>query len=415
MEVLDLQTQIIFSGAALPPADVGAGGEGAPPSNTAPSNCITPYIKVLRYGIDSLYLSYQGTLSDETQEKLNELKALAQSIETVRYAQLQVGDHIFEVRDKGRSRYAFVLIDNCFEIQLSNQSSTSLPMAYVKVSSEYLSAVGCQEAEGTVLSILHTLGAVKGGALVSRADLFLDYCGDDVMQFVDPNHFICRARTLDQYYETGLCSGFVFGRKSPLSTRIYNKTREIEKSCKTYLCDYWKANGWGERQIVWRVEFQLRREALETFGVRSLAHILSKQYGMWAYLTQEWLRLAMPNNQDDTRSRWPVHPLWEAISHGYGEALASVSQRVSKARLPSIKHVVQNQLLPGLTSVMAMRNVYTLREGMWHAQDLIDYYFANPRLCCGKSQQEYLAEKLALKHRRFNTRLNPPSGGEHEP
>lgn len=35
--------------------------EGAPPSNTAPYNC-NEYFKALRWGVDSLYLSYPGEL-----------------------------------------------------------------------------------------------------------------------------------------------------------------------------------------------------------------------------------------------------------------------------------------------------------------------------------------------------------------
>ena len=39
------------------------GGTGAPPSNTAPDNC-NPSFQPLRWGIDSLYLSYPGELTE---------------------------------------------------------------------------------------------------------------------------------------------------------------------------------------------------------------------------------------------------------------------------------------------------------------------------------------------------------------
>ena len=45
------------SGKAERPA-ASSGGAGAPPSITAPANCIRP----LRHGVDSLYLSYPGKL-----------------------------------------------------------------------------------------------------------------------------------------------------------------------------------------------------------------------------------------------------------------------------------------------------------------------------------------------------------------
>ncbi|MDI1293143.1 MAG: hypothetical protein PSV18_10415 [Methylobacter sp.] len=42
-------------------------GSGAPPSNTAPANYINPpeTTKLLRFGVDSLYLSYPGKLASE--------------------------------------------------------------------------------------------------------------------------------------------------------------------------------------------------------------------------------------------------------------------------------------------------------------------------------------------------------------
>lgn len=54
--------------------------KGTSSSNTVPSTCINQYnTKILRNGIDSLYLSYQGELSDEGSIKLSELKKLVQS------------------------------------------------------------------------------------------------------------------------------------------------------------------------------------------------------------------------------------------------------------------------------------------------------------------------------------------------
>lgn len=52
---------------------------GTPPSNTVPSNDKTKQFKPLFFGIDSLYLSYYGQLSEDWDSKLFELKEKAQS------------------------------------------------------------------------------------------------------------------------------------------------------------------------------------------------------------------------------------------------------------------------------------------------------------------------------------------------
>ena len=77
--------------------------QGTPSSNTVPYNYNNEYFKLLRFGVDSLYLSYQGELFPEVKERLAKLKQLAQHPEIDQQAQAQyaIGGHIFEVKDKG--------------------------------------------------------------------------------------------------------------------------------------------------------------------------------------------------------------------------------------------------------------------------------------------------------------------------
>lgn len=77
----------------------------AAPSNTASNNCNCEEIGFvpLRWGVDSLYLSYPGMLADSVTRKLETLKKTAQSEHESEQAKAQyvVDDHIFEVKDKG--------------------------------------------------------------------------------------------------------------------------------------------------------------------------------------------------------------------------------------------------------------------------------------------------------------------------
>lgn len=120
--------------------ECGEVAKGTPPSNTVPSNYNPDSFHALRYGVDSLYVSYPGVLSEEWDHKLSDLKDLAQSENETEQAlaQVVIGEHVFEVRDKGRGRFAYMLVDNCYHLQASNKNSKSLPMAYVQISSEYL-------------------------------------------------------------------------------------------------------------------------------------------------------------------------------------------------------------------------------------------------------------------------------------
>lgn len=98
--------------------------QGTPPSNTVPYNSNSEYFKLLRVGVDSLYLSYKGELLLEVKEHLVKLKQLAQHPEADQQAQAQyaIAGHIFEVKDKGTSIFPYVLEDGAFRISLSRTS-----------------------------------------------------------------------------------------------------------------------------------------------------------------------------------------------------------------------------------------------------------------------------------------------------
>lgn len=60
----------------------GGNSLGAPPSNTAPANYISDpkdILQVLRFGVDSLYLSYPGTLATGWDQRLKGLKLAAKA------------------------------------------------------------------------------------------------------------------------------------------------------------------------------------------------------------------------------------------------------------------------------------------------------------------------------------------------
>lgn len=125
--------------------------------------------KPLRFGVDSLYLSYHGKLAEDWDRKLDDLKTKAQSADESEQALAQIGicSHLFEVRDKGMPRFPYALVDNCFFIKINRKESQTLPMAHVQISSEYLAAVGLEAAEYDLRVIINTLGLVQGSATVS--------------------------------------------------------------------------------------------------------------------------------------------------------------------------------------------------------------------------------------------------------
>lgn len=116
-------------------------------------------------------------------------------------------------------------------------------------------------------------------------------------------------------------SGFTVGRGNPMLARIYNKSLEIKKSGKTWFHQIWLDNGWDQQSDVWRVEFQLRRQVLKELKIIDFETFLSKQDELWVYLTQQWLTIRNPSN--DNVSRWKLKRKWKLIQRTGGDYTAT--------------------------------------------------------------------------------------------
>jgi len=404
-------------GAPAQRADPRPAATGAPPTNRAPDNCIDTGYRLLRHGIDSLYLSYAGKLAADWAERLRDLKTNAQSDEEGEraLAQVKIGPHLLEVADKAKRPFAFTLIDNCFHIQISGGKTASVPLAYVQVSSEYLAAVGLEAAETDLRFIVSTLGLVEGQALVSRADPFVDFvCLVDLNQFSEAD-WIVRAHVLSKFWHRGRFSGFSIGRGGDLSSRLYDKTLEIEvKSHKFYIHDLWKEAGWDGTQAVYRQEFQARRGLLKAVGIHTVPDLLETLPLLWQYTTQDWLRLTIPSATDSTQTRWPNHALWDGISASF---LVSSDQprlkRFSPARLPRDERLYE-QGLGYVSSFMASRGIGDWGEGLGEYLHGMKHHFDGKERKSKKGFYGHLDEKVRGKGRRYNTIRNRPKDGSDE-
>ena len=381
--------------------------QGSSPTNREPYNCITEYFKLLRFGIDSLYLSYQGDLFPEVQARLTKLKQLAQNPEADQQAlaQYSIAGHIFEVKDKGSSVFPYVLEDGAFRIQLS-RASKQLPMAYVKLSSRYLSSVTPQEAEEHLRGILNELGTLTDSAHVSRLDMFADFVSNENMESWRRDAWVTRGRNIAAYAVAEQFTGWTVGLGGIMACRLYNKLLEIVTSGRDDLLPLWQAGGWKQGESIWRVEFQFRREVLGQHNLVDLNSVMANLNGLWSYATTEWLRLTIPNPDDQTRSRWPIHPLWGHLSSIDWETSGGPLTRLFTAtRLPADKRIFALGA-SSIASYMAKHGITDYSEGL--DRYLFDLYnhLQTAGQFMGQSAEGFLLEKVRVRAKGFNTILN---------
>jgi len=378
----------------------------AVPSNTATnnSNNVDNKIKCLRFGIDSLYLSYQGNIFPYINQQLADLKKLAQSdrADQKAKAQIKIGDHLFEVKDKGNSMFSYVLEDNAFRIQLSRPDK-AVPMAYVKLSSEYLTHKLPEEAEKHLNSVLKQLGDVESLANVSRVDMFVDFVSYQNMEAWNREAWVTRAGTVNAYAVDQRFSGWAIGMGGVIAARLYDKVLEIQKSNKTYLLPLWEMGGRLEGEPVWRLEFEFKRDMLRQKALITLVDVLSNLSGLWSYATTEWLKLTLPNSDDKTRARWPIHPLWQSLSSIDWETSGGALQsRFSNTRKPD-KSAALHRAFTGLTTWMAVQSQYDYELAIHPFFEDLYHYINNHAMNIGIDFDALIREKVATKSRLFNT------------
>ncbi|MCB4810883.1 replication initiation factor [Methylovorus menthalis] len=378
----------------------------AVPSNTATNNSNQEECKVkfLRFGVDSLYLSYHGNLYPDIDIKLKGLKQTAQSEHRDERAKAQyvLDDHIFEVKDKGSSFFNYVMEDNAFRISLSRPGK-KIPMAYAKISSEFLTYMPPTEAEKAIRSVLVQLGELEGQAHVSRIDLFVDFITNQDMEGWKRDAWVTHASAVNAYAVDNVFTGWAIGLGGTMAARLYNKLLEIFKSNKGYLIPLWQQAGWEAGEQVWRLEFQFKRDVLTQKGLITIGDVLAHLNGLWSYASTEWCKLTIPNPDDKTRSRWPIHPLWTSLSGLDWETNGGpLSNRFSNQRTPEDR-ISLGRAFSAFTTWMAAHGFRDYDEAKEPFQKALFHYMNNRAMDAGMSFEELINEKVSLKARQFNT------------
>jgi hypothetical protein len=133
---------------------------------------------------------------------------------------------------------------------------------------------------------------------------------------------------------------------------------------------------------------------------------LANLNGLWSYASTEWLRLTIPNPDDRTRSRWPIHPLWGYISSIDWEDNGGPLSRSFKAtRLPDDNRIFSLGA-SSIASYMAKHGMTDFDEGLDRYVLNLFKYFHERGFFMGLSASEYILEKVRLRAREFNTLLN---------
>ena len=212
-----------------------------------------------------------------------------------------LGNRQFLLASHGsRSGYPFVLSDADYRIEFGPNNN---PPFFVTFRSEAIWRDSVQRLHQTFLDWAASMGywPYKPESMTR-----VDFCFDYDLPQVDFNEddFVTLSSKDAQHREDGQVQTFTFG-KSDVVLRVYDKVVEIaQQSGKVWLYELW-----GQQEGVWRIEWQVRKDVLRRFGIRSFADLKSGLKPLLHYLATEHDTLRV-QSRDSNRARRALHPLW---------------------------------------------------------------------------------------------------------
>lgn len=287
-------------------------------------------IDTIEFGID--INNYNENFFDLLNQ-LENLKSLSQK--ELQEQVININGVNFSVNRKGQGFYRYKIECIDFYICLMKNDIRNNSPIYVRFMSEFLWKHGYNKCHCLFWKWFNQFNVKVLGTRLSRLDICFD-TEEICFTIEDREKFVTRARKTDihyteeevqidsEHYIGHVFSGFVIGRGSPLSCRIYNKTLEAKNS-KKWFFDIWKEYGYNSLNDVWRVEFQCRRKVLKELQINTYEDIKEKIKQIWAYYTQKWLVLKEKTNNNI--SRCPISEKWLLIQKCGGEYMPSPSVR----------------------------------------------------------------------------------------
>lgn len=260
---------------------------------------------LLLRGLDSLYVSFYL----DTGSGLIDWDDLGFRKERVgrergrSIAEITLGTETFALKPFGKHPYRFILSNRAFEVRLGENMS---PSCHVQFASEGLWTEG---ASGMMARFYDWAASMRLDQIkpevVSRADYAFDY-HLPVADF-DTESFVSRAKKDGHWRENGAYQSFQIG-VGDVVVRVYDKVAEISQASEKT----WFYQLWDRTDEVWRVEFQVRDARLKQAGIRTFADLQGYQADLLRELATGHTTLRRPT-ADPNRSRWPLHPLWQAL------------------------------------------------------------------------------------------------------
>lgn len=322
----------------------------------------------LASGVDAFYFSGVGVAPDalcRQLDRLNEVAAAERMPQPV-----ELGGAEFMVQGYGRRQHPYCLVHPYGWMGITQ--SERHPTFWVEPAAVALHGLGYRETVEWFEAVVRSIDpeALFGA---SRVDLFCDVGGWSAV-VEDRDRMVSRSKQTVLHLNEGTLTGMTFGRRKSggVMLRIYDKKRQVVE----HGLDYWFPI-WGDRldptRPVWRVEFEVGRKGLRSFGIGWTDDVYERVGALWAAITSKLFRLTVPT-ADQTPSRWPTDPVWALVQNAALRADAVPLDRLIEHKRAGSLRKLEGPLTGVLSSVGALSDAESIDDALDTAHDMVTHY-----------------------------------------
>lgn len=317
-------------------------------------------MKMIYNNFDGLDVSFQGAFPAETLSALEQAREIAKTSQgkscVIKIGRNEQTVSVFPSGAKGG--YAF-----CFDTGVDGATwfikGSQDPEGWnirVSLKSLNLALNGYQRAKENLLGLLDNFDVSSNfyddnGEILPPTESVarIDYCFDFMMDDFSPSpeNFVVHSRSLlrgvrppesdtdldmiEVNIRSGKLESITVGKMPNRQVIIYDKTLEIRRKNKPYWWDIWGLKPEEVQGKIWRVEARAAKNEMTNWNVHSFRMLELCMGDIIARILKD-MRYVIPS-EDTNRSRWPLHPLWEACQSKAAEALAPYTSNAQRKKI----------------------------------------------------------------------------------
>jgi len=377
-------------------------------------NMTKPDFTLLRSGFDTVELAYRAALPDAFLDALADAKI--QAVKSRKPHPIEYAGQTFLVEGTGgQGGYAYRISTGPFGaiMKFREKGSNDAWGAHVKLRAYGLATKGILKAKAEADAFLLAVGGVfdPDDTRVGRVDYAMDFFAPNLV--LNASEFVAHAKMskTELIEKTGngdICNYLRIGKMPGKQICIYDKTKSVtETKDKIWFSIFEKEKkekglkNKGEKEIsdIWRIEFRAGRDFLKK-------HLPLRRWDRFLAISNKvFLSLAravawrIPGS-DTNRSRWALHPIWEAVIAHLAEMnpLAEgkpISPEVLKLLREEYRAVLEAQVEGLLVTLAAFEGVSAGR-----LERSLDRAFDRTKRSI--SMRENLSDELAVRAARIS-------------